>query len=63
MPLVFGGAPVVNTLLATWVDDLWYQVDPFFLAGLILIIAGATLVVVGTPPTVTAQPQEKPATT
>ncbi len=43
MPLVFGGAPVVNTL--------WRQgnVNSWFLAGLILVIAGAVMVLVLAP--------------
>ena len=55
MPLVFGGAPVVNTLLTTIVGGLWDKVTSLFLAGLILVIAGAAMVLVfapkGPPPT------------
>ncbi len=49
MPLVFGGAPVVNTLFTTWTGQLWDKVDAFFLAGLILVIAGAAMVLVFAP--------------
>ncbi len=49
MPLIFGGAPVVNTLFTTFTDGLWEQVDAFFLAGLILVIAGAAMVLVFAP--------------
>jgi len=49
MPVVFGGAPVVNTLFTTIVGDLWDRVHPFFLAGLILVIAGAAMVLVFAP--------------
>ncbi len=45
MPLVFGGAPVVNTLAKTKIADL----DSLFLAGLILVIAGAVMVLVFAP--------------
>ncbi len=49
MPLIFGGAPVVNTLFTTFTNGLWGQVDAFFLAGLILVIAGAAMVLVFAP--------------
>lgn len=49
MPLVFGGAPVINTLLTTVVGGLWGEVKPMFLAGLILVIAGAAMVLVFAP--------------
>jgi hypothetical protein len=54
MPLVFGGAPVVNTLFTTFTGGLWGEVNALFFAGLILVIAGAAMVLVfapkGTPP-------------
>lgn len=49
MPLVFGGAPVVNTLFTTMSRGLWGDVRPMFLAGLILVIAGAAIVLVFAP--------------
>ncbi len=49
MPLIFGGAPVVNTLFTTITNGLWERVDAFFLAGLILVIAGAAMVLVFAP--------------
>jgi len=49
MPLVFGGAPVVNTLTTTLFGNLWSQINPFFLAGLILVVAGAAMVLVFAP--------------
>jgi len=49
MPLVFGGAPVINTLFTTISGGLWSQVSAFFLAGLILVIAGAAIVLVFAP--------------
>ncbi len=49
MPLVFAGAPVVNTLLTTILGGLWDEVNAMFLAGLILVIAGAALVLVFAP--------------
>ncbi|MGI9428934.1 MAG: hypothetical protein ACR2NM_09770 [Bythopirellula sp.] len=49
MPLVFGGAPVINTLFTTISGGLWGDVSAFFLAGLILVIAGAVIVLVFAP--------------
>ncbi len=45
MPLVFGGAPVVNTLAKKGLEDI----GPLFFAGLILVIAGAVMVLVFAP--------------
>jgi hypothetical protein len=49
MPLVYGGAPVVATLVSTAVAGLWGSIGPMFLAGLILVIAGAAMVLVFAP--------------
>jgi hypothetical protein len=49
MPLVFGGAPVVNTLVAMLKQNHMEPLSPFFWAGLILVIAGAVLVLVFAP--------------
>jgi hypothetical protein len=49
MPLVFGGAPVVNTLFAIAKLNRWHEVSPFFWSGLILVIAGAAMVLVFAP--------------
>lgn len=49
MPLVFGGAPVINTLFTTAMQGLLGQVNALFLAGLILVIAGAVLVLTFAP--------------
>lgn len=49
MPLVFGGAPVVNTLIAIFREDQVGPINPFFWAGLILVIAGSAMVLVFTP--------------
>jgi hypothetical protein len=49
MPLVFGGAPVINTLVAIASNKQWANVNPFFWAGLILVIAGAAMVLVFAP--------------
>jgi hypothetical protein len=64
MPLVFGGAPVVNTLLTTILGGLWDNVEAMFLAGLILVIAGAAIVLVfapkGAPPSETEAAKDEP---
>jgi hypothetical protein len=49
MPLIFGGAPVVNTFFAMISQGRWADVGPWFLAGLILVIAGSTIVLVLAP--------------
>ena len=49
MPIVFGGAPVVNSLYSVTRNNLWGEISPFFWAGLILVIAGAAIVLVFAP--------------
>jgi hypothetical protein len=49
MPLVFGGAPVINTLVAVSSKHLWGHVNAFFYAGLILVVVGAAMVLVMAP--------------
>jgi hypothetical protein len=49
MPLVFGGAPVVNSMYSVARDKLWGEISPLFWAGLILVIAGAAIVLVFAP--------------
>ena len=58
MPLVFGGAPVVNTLLTAVMNKAFDQLKAPFLAGLILVITGAVTVLVfkPQPPTHAAPP-------
>jgi hypothetical protein len=51
MPLVFGGAPVVNTFLTMYWGKTFRQVSSIFIAGLILVIAGAMIVLVFRPQT------------
>ncbi len=73
MPLVFGGAPVVATLTSTIAEGLLGEVDPFFLAGLILVIAGSAMVLVFAPkgapqshppaPAPTTEPAPQPTAT
>lgn len=49
MPLVFGGAPVVNTLVSTYTARNWKSINPIFIAGLMLVVAGAATVLVNKP--------------
>lgn len=53
MPLVFGGAPVINTLHAFATNENVQQASPItlggFFAGLMLVIAGAAMVLVFAP--------------
>jgi hypothetical protein len=58
MPLVFGGAPVVNTLLTAFMNRSFNQLKAPFLAGLILVITGAVTVLVFKPQ---PQPHAEPA--
>jgi hypothetical protein len=50
MPLVFGGAPVINTLLSMWMSKTHREAGSLFYAGLILVVAGAVAVLVFNPP-------------
>jgi hypothetical protein len=50
MPLVFGGAPVVNTLVSiVFFDKTTSQVGAFFYASLVLVVAGAVIVLLFAP--------------
>ncbi len=51
MPLVFGGAPVVNTLINATMNRAFGQLKAPFLAGLILVITGAATVLIFKPQT------------
>jgi hypothetical protein len=46
MPLVFGCAPVINAIFTMWSRNKW-NVNPLFLAGMILVAVGAVTVIVG----------------
>jgi hypothetical protein len=58
MPLVFGGAPVVNTLTTIAAEGAFGQVSPLFYGSLIAVIGGAVTVLVFAPrPTKHAMPE------
>jgi hypothetical protein len=49
MPLVFGGAPVVNTFTTVVAEGTYTGLSSLFLASLIVVIAGAATVLVFAP--------------
>jgi hypothetical protein len=49
MPIVFGGAPVVNTLVTSWINKSFSQIKPLFLLGLALVALGAVGVLINKP--------------
>jgi drug/metabolite transporter (DMT)-like permease len=65
MPLVFGGAPVVNTFISISMAKDHSPISPFFYAGLIVVVAGAVSVLVfaprGKPHPAVKKVPEKPA--
>lgn len=61
MPLVFGFAPVVNTLTETVSKNLLGEVSPLFLGSLAMVIVGATIVLVFAPRGAKPKPANEPA--
>jgi hypothetical protein len=49
MPIVFGVAPVINTMYSMTQNRTWDQANPIYYAGLILSIAGAVTVLLTAP--------------
>ncbi len=49
MPLIFGGAPVVNTFVVLTAKGAMSHIGPVFIAGLILVAAGAVTVLIFAP--------------
>jgi hypothetical protein len=49
MPLVFGGAPVINTFTTLVVEGTWGQVQIPFYVSLLMVILGAVTVLVFAP--------------
>jgi hypothetical protein len=58
MPLVFGGAPVINTFTTILHEGTYQQTTPLFYASLMLVIGGAVTVLVFAP---RGKAEEKPA--
>lgn len=63
MPLVFGGAPVINTFFQILTTEGIEQISPVFYAGLIVVIAGAVTVLVFAPRGAPHAPPPKPVET
>jgi len=49
MPLIFGGAPVINTLVVLAQKGAFSHIGPIFIAGLMLVAAGAVTVLIFAP--------------
>ncbi len=49
MPLVFGFAPVVNTIVTMWLGKTYKQMTPIFVVGLIMVALGAVGVLMTKP--------------
>ena len=49
MPLVFGGAPVINTLLTSYLNKSFKQIKPMFLIGMLMVALGMIGVFVNKP--------------
>ncbi len=49
MPIVFGAAPVVNTLVTSWLNKSFAQIKPTFILGLVLVALGAVGVLINKP--------------
>jgi hypothetical protein len=59
MPLIFGGAPIVNSFWTIIATGRVGDVHPFFYSGMLLVIAGAVIVLVFAP---RGKPDAKPVT-
>ncbi|MFO1065182.1 MAG: hypothetical protein U0892_15060 [Pirellulales bacterium] len=49
MPVVFGFAPIVNTLVTSWMGKTFKQIKPIFIAGIVTAALGAVGVLVFKP--------------
>ena len=49
MPIVFGAAPVVNTMVTSWLNKSFSQIKPTFILGLFLVALGAVGVLINKP--------------
>jgi drug/metabolite transporter (DMT)-like permease len=62
MPLVFGGAPIVNTISETLAQGLWNELSTPFFISLAVVIFGACMVLISAPksPPPTPAPSQSP---
>ncbi|MGH9799528.1 MAG: hypothetical protein ACRD82_04125 [Blastocatellia bacterium] len=44
MPLVFGGAPVINVMVTMWLHPPKSTINPLVFVGLLLVVLGASMV-------------------
>jgi hypothetical protein len=63
MPLVFGGAPVVNTFASIVQAGTYSQIGPLFYAGLLLVIGGAVTILIFAPKGKPHEPASTPTGT
>ncbi|MCA9236647.1 MAG: hypothetical protein KDA44_14325, partial [Planctomycetales bacterium] len=49
MPMVFGGAPVVNSFLTIYMARKLKEIGPLFMAGLVMVVIGAVTVLIFAP--------------
>ncbi len=50
MPLVFGGAPIINVFVSMYFQGISYKdINPIFIAGMIMVLVGAVVVLVFKP--------------
>jgi hypothetical protein len=61
MPLIFGFAPVINTLTETVSKNLVGQVSAYFLLSLAMVIIGAAMVLIFAPKPKRPKPANEPA--
>lgn len=61
MPVVFGFAPVVNTLVTSYLSKTFDQINPKFLAGMLAVALGAVGVLVYKPLPAPAKPHSESA--
>lgn len=63
MPLVFGLAPVMNTVTTLTENKLWGEIGPTFVASLVVTIVGAVCVLIFAPKPLPPKPASTPETT
>ncbi len=63
MPLIFGFAPVINTLTETITKNLLGQINSYFIVSLTMVIVGAAMVLIFAPRGKKPKPANEPAIT
>lgn len=62
MPMVFGGAPVVNTLVTSYLGKTYKQITPLFVIGMVLVAFGMVGVLINKPTKAPTKPAESATT-